>query len=54
MHYAPNFLVKRPYIAEHDFAGTVIDSNGSSFKNGDAVFGWIPARMWSHPIVHHR
>lgn len=42
MRYAPNFIAKRPHVAEHDFAGTIVDPNGSGFKKGDAVFGWFP------------
>ncbi|KIJ32415.1 hypothetical protein M422DRAFT_265744 [Sphaerobolus stellatus SS14] len=38
----PNFLARRPHIAEHDLAGIIVDPNGSHFKAGDEVFGWIP------------
>ena len=41
MRFLPNSLFKR--IAEHDFAGEVVDSNGDPrFKVGDQVFGAIP------------
>ncbi|KAF8319775.1 NAD(P)-binding protein [Clavulina sp. PMI_390] len=32
-------LIKRPKIVESDFTGTVVDANGTNFKNGDRVFG---------------
>jgi NADPH:quinone reductase-like Zn-dependent oxidoreductase len=38
----PNFLAKRPLVPEHDFAGVIMDGNGTEFKSGDRVFGWIP------------
>jgi NADPH:quinone reductase-like Zn-dependent oxidoreductase len=41
MKLLPNLLARRPQIAEHDFAGVIVDSNGTHFKNGDEVFGWI-------------
>jgi NADPH:quinone reductase-like Zn-dependent oxidoreductase len=34
-------IFKRPRTAEHDFAGTVIDANDTSFKNGDKVWGFM-------------
>jgi len=45
MRFAPNFIAKRPYIAEHDFAGTIVYPNKSNFSKGDAVFGWIPPQL---------
>ncbi|KZT69073.1 NAD(P)-binding protein [Daedalea quercina L-15889] len=42
MRVAPSFVIKRPYISESDLAGTVVDANGTSFKEGDRVYGWIP------------
>ncbi|KAL0947086.1 hypothetical protein HGRIS_013227 [Hohenbuehelia grisea] len=41
MKMAPNFIAKRPAIAEYDLAGVVVDANGTEFKEGDAVFGFI-------------
>ncbi len=38
----PNFLVKRPFVAEYDLAGTIEDPNDSDFKQGEEVFGCIP------------
>ena len=43
MKMLPNLFVKRPHVAEHDFSGVIIDSNGTTFSNGDDVYGWIPA-----------
>lgn len=42
MGLLPNFLAKRPLVAEHDFAGTVVAEKETAFKKGDEVFGWIP------------
>lgn len=42
MKLFPNFLIKRPYIPEHDLAGIIVDANGTEFQNGDEVFGFIP------------
>lgn len=44
MQLMPNFLARRPHIAEHDLAGVVIDSNSTAFQKGDEVFGWNPVR----------
>lgn len=41
MKLLPNFLSKRPHVAEHDFAGMVVNGNGTRFSNGDEVFGCI-------------
>jgi len=44
MKVAPNWLAKRPYIAEHDLSGVVVDANGcEELKFGDEVYGWIPS-----------
>lgn len=41
MRLIPNSFFKR--VAEHDFAGEVVDPNGDpNFKAGDQVFGSIP------------
>ncbi|EIW84972.1 NAD(P)-binding protein [Coniophora puteana RWD-64-598 SS2] len=42
MGFLPNFVARRPLTPEHDFAGTVVDPNGSEYSVGDEVFGWIP------------
>ncbi|KAJ8482337.1 hypothetical protein ONZ45_g14989 [Pleurotus djamor] len=38
---APNFAVGRPLPAGRDFAGVVVNGNGTEFKEGDEVFGFI-------------
>ncbi|CCM03949.1 uncharacterized protein FIBRA_06102 [Fibroporia radiculosa] len=43
MGMVPGFILKRPYIPEHDLAGIVVDANGSKFKTGDEVFGFLSA-----------
>ncbi|TDL27567.1 NAD(P)-binding protein [Rickenella mellea] len=45
MKMLPNWLAKRPHVAENDFAGVVVDANGTAFANGDEVFGWIPTDL---------
>jgi hypothetical protein len=47
MKVLPNFIARRPHVAEHDLAGIIVDSNGTHFNNGDGVFGWIPMCMLS-------
>ncbi|KAF8508092.1 quinone oxidoreductase [Hysterangium stoloniferum] len=42
MGLLPSFVAGRPHVAEYDFAGTIVHTNETSFKNGDEVFGWIP------------
>ena len=44
MAVAPNFLAKRPLPAEYDFAGTIADANGSQYKVGDPVWGFVEVR----------
>lgn len=52
MNFLPNLLANRPYVAEHDFAGVVVDANGTRFTSGDQLFGWIPASMYCiHPAI---
>ncbi|KAJ8494298.1 hypothetical protein ONZ45_g13281 [Pleurotus djamor] len=41
MKIAPNFAVGRPLPAGRDFAGVVVNGNGTEFKEGDEVFGFI-------------
>ncbi|EPS94590.1 NAD-binding protein [Fomitopsis schrenkii] len=45
MKTTPGFLVKRPYIPESDLAGVVVDANGTTLKEGEHVFGWIPVEV---------
>jgi len=44
MQIAPGFVARKPYVPEHDFSGVIVDANGSSFSNGDIVYGWIPVQ----------
>jgi NADPH:quinone reductase-like Zn-dependent oxidoreductase len=41
LKYMPNFAAKRPRVMEQDFAGTIVDGNGTEFKTGDEVFGIV-------------
>lgn len=41
MGLLPNFIVKRPHVAENDFAGVVVDANGTEFENGQEVYGLV-------------
>ena len=34
-------MANRPRVMEHDFAGIVVDANGTEFKEGDNVFGYV-------------
>jgi len=47
MKFIPNLFANRPHIAEHDFSGVIVDSNGTEFSNGDNVYGWIPPELRS-------
>lgn len=47
MGFLPNFLARRPLVAEHDFAGVVVDANGSKWQNGQDVYGSIMFRETS-------
>jgi len=40
MLWIPNLFSNRPHVAEHDFAGEVVDGNGTEFSDGDQVFGF--------------
>lgn len=46
MGLLPNFLAKRPVVAEHDFTGIVVDSNGTEVQDGQAVYGFVPVRTY--------
>ena len=50
MGLMPNFIARRPHVAEHDFAGVVVDANGTALQNGQEVYGWIPVRACT--VVH--
>jgi len=41
----PNFMVKRPVIAENDLSGEIVLGNGTEFKVGDDVLGLVPAEL---------
>ncbi|KAJ2925209.1 hypothetical protein H1R20_g11890, partial [Candolleomyces eurysporus] len=42
MKLLPNWIAKRPHVAEFDFSGTVADAHESKdFSVGDEVYGWI-------------
>ncbi|OCH89445.1 NAD(P)-binding protein [Obba rivulosa] len=45
MKLLPNFIAKRPHIAEYDLAGVVVDGNGTKWKAGDAVYGMITSQQ---------
>ncbi|KAF5324836.1 hypothetical protein D9611_004258 [Ephemerocybe angulata] len=46
MRLYPDFIAKRPYVAEHDFSGVVVSANGSAgFKEGDEIYGWIQSAI---------
>ena len=50
MGMLPNILARRPHVAEQDFAGVVVDANGTEFENGQEVYGWIPLRAYPWPL----
>ncbi|QRW00480.1 Zinc-binding dehydrogenase [Ceratobasidium sp. AG-Ba] len=45
MAFLPNLLARRPHVAEHDFTGTIVDPGSSTYKVGDAVFGFLPVPL---------
>ncbi|KAG2061671.1 NAD(P)-binding protein [Suillus hirtellus] len=45
MSVAPDILARRPITPEHDFAGVVVDANGTEFSAGDEVIGFIPVPL---------
>lgn len=45
MKILPNFYARRPFVAENDFAGVVVDPGDSSFSVGDDVFGFISVEL---------
>lgn len=50
MGLLPGFVLKRVNAAEYDLAGVIVDANGSEFKEGDEVYGWIPFRECSSVV----
>ncbi|KAG1754437.1 NAD(P)-binding protein [Suillus lakei] len=45
MSAAPDIFARRPITPEHDFAGVVVDANGTEFSAGDEVIGFIPVSL---------
>ncbi|KAF9009429.1 hypothetical protein BDQ17DRAFT_1348085 [Cyathus striatus] len=46
MKWAPRHIFQRiPRVPEHDFAGEIIDSNGTDFSVGEQVYGFLPAQI---------
>lgn len=41
MGFLPGFVLRRVNAVEYDLAGVIVDANGSEFKEGDEVYGWI-------------
>ncbi|KAF5317273.1 hypothetical protein D9611_004047 [Ephemerocybe angulata] len=42
MRYLPNWIIKRPWAVENDFAGIVVSADSTSrFKVGDEVYGGV-------------
>ncbi|KAJ7504526.1 hypothetical protein B0H11DRAFT_1982780 [Mycena galericulata] len=41
----PNFIARRPHVAEQDVAGIIVDPNGTEFSVGDKVFGSVSPRV---------
>lgn len=48
MSVAPDIFARRPITPEHDFAGVVMDANGTEFSAGDEVIGFIPVREYEY------
>ena len=46
----PSFVLKRVLTYEYDFAGVVVDPNGTDFEEGDEIFGVIPVRESTSPL----
>ncbi|PFH52444.1 hypothetical protein AMATHDRAFT_140283 [Amanita thiersii Skay4041] len=46
MKWLPNLPgIGRPLVAEHDLAGVIVDGNGTEFKPGDQVFGFVSVEL---------
>lgn len=52
MGLLPNFIAKRPIVAENDFAGVIVDAYGSKWENGQEVFGFVDIREFVHVYSH--
>jgi hypothetical protein len=46
MLYAPNLFARRPSGAAYDYSGVVVDGNGTQFKPGDEVYGFLQPRRF--------
>ena len=46
----PGFMASRPMPAEYDFSGVVVDANGTSFNNGDPVYGFLDVSAYTLQI----
>lgn len=40
MKLLPNWMARRPHVAELDLSGVVVAQKDTEFKEGDEVFGW--------------
>ncbi|PSS37418.1 hypothetical protein PHLCEN_2v722 [Hermanssonia centrifuga] len=45
MGFLPNFIARRPHVAEHDFTGIIANANGTELENGQAVYGFVPVQL---------
>lgn len=50
MGLLPNFIARRPHVAEQDLAGVVVESKSHHFVSGQRVFGLlhVPHQLKSH------
>ncbi|KAF7367257.1 Quinone oxidoreductase [Mycena sanguinolenta] len=48
MRALPSFIARRPHVAGMEFAGVVVEANGTEFSSGDKVFG---PSTWPRPGV---
>jgi NADPH:quinone reductase-like Zn-dependent oxidoreductase len=55
MTTVPNVIARRPITPEYDFAGVIVDANGSEFSAGDEVIGFIALGEYCSlpPCVYH-
>ncbi len=53
MELVPTWLSKRPYVAELDFSGIVVDSNGTDLDNGQEIFGIVAGLLLSSRVMSH-
>ena len=46
MVHVPNFIAHRPYGTGYDYSGVIVDGNGTQYKEGDEVYGYLkPCKM---------